>query len=183
MELSALINDCKKAEIIAQKKLYDLFAVRLFLICRRYLKTDAEAEDMLQNGFLKIFTSLHTFKYTTDNAFIAWMKKIMVNECLQELRKKNNFFLVAEETAHEIVEENSVISQLSTEEIFRFITSMPIGYRTVFNLYVIEGYNHQEIADMLKITIGTSKSQLNKARKMLQDLIKNADQYVSVNAR
>ena len=183
MELCQLINECKKGSITAQKNLYNSFSVHLFLICRRYLKTDTVAEEILQNGYLKIFYSLKDFKYTTDAACIAWMKKIIVNECLQELRKKNSFFLVAEESAYEIADENDIIGQLSAEEIYRFITTMPVGYRTVFNLYVIEGYSHQEIANLLHIAIGTSKSQLNKARKMLQDLIKKSNQYASVNAR
>jgi RNA polymerase sigma factor (sigma-70 family) len=150
MELLQLIRECKQAGITAQKYLYDRFAVQLFLVCRRYLKTDTEAEEILQNGFLKIFHGLSNFSYTTDAAFVAWMKKIMVNECLQELRKKNSFFLVAEETGIEAITDDDVISKLSADEIYRFITQMPVGYRTVFNLYVIEGYNHAEIAAILE---------------------------------
>lgn len=183
MELLQLIRECKQAGITAQKYLYDRFAVQLFLVCRRYLKTDTEAEEIVQNGFLKIFQGLANFSYTTDAAFVAWMKKIMVNECLQELRKKNSFFLVAEETGIDAITDDDVISKLSTDEIYRFITQMPIGYRTVFNLYVIEGYNHAEIAGILNISEGTSKSQLNRARKTLQQSVTQNHLYAERKAK
>lgn len=171
MELLQLIKECKQGRITAQKYLYDRFATQFFLVCRRYQKTDAEAEETLQNGFLKIFHHLPGFVYSSDAAFVAWMKKILVNECLQQLRKKNNFFLVPESTAGEIMTEENVMDKLSADEIYRLITQMPVGYRTVFNLFIIEGYGHNEIAGMLNISVNTSKSQLNKARRTLQELI------------
>lgn len=183
MELVQLIKECKKRSITAQKYLYDRFSIQLYLICRRYLKSDSEAEEILQNGFLKIFNSLENFMYDTDTAFVAWMKKIMINECLQELRKKNNFYLVAEENAADMCGTNDIISKLAVDEIYKLITEMPIGYRTVFNLYVIEGYSHDEIAAQLNISIGTSKSQLNKARKKLQESIIQMNVYAAPKAR
>jgi len=175
MELLQLIRECKQNRITAQKWLYDRFAVQFFLLCRRYLKTDAEAEEMLQNGFLKVFQHLPQFAYTTDAGFVAWMKKIMVNECLQELRKRNSFFLVPETAAADIGSQNDGLDRLSAQEIFKLLTVMPVGYRTVFNLFVIEGYAHVEIAAMLNISVNTSKSQLSKARKTLQELIEKND--------
>jgi RNA polymerase sigma factor (sigma-70 family) len=133
--------------------------------------------------FLKIFRGLSNFSYTTDAAFVAWMKKIMVNECLQELRKKNSFCLVAEEMGVEAITDDDVISKLSADEIYRFITQMPVGYRTVFNLYVIEGYNHAEIAAILNISEGTSKSQLNRARKTLQQSVTQNHLYAERKAK
>jgi RNA polymerase sigma factor (sigma-70 family) len=183
MELLQLIRECKQQGITAQKYLYDLFAVQMFLVCRRYLKSDAEAEEMVQNGFLKIFKGLTGFSYTTDAAFVAWMKKIMINECLQELRKKNSFFMVAEENGVETISGDDVISKLSADEIYRLITQMPIGYRTVFNLYVIEGYSHVEIASILNISEGTSKSQLNRARKILQQSVTQNHLYAERKAK
>jgi RNA polymerase sigma factor (sigma-70 family) len=183
MELLQLTRECKQGSITAQKYLYDRFAVQLFLVCRRYLKTDTDAEEMLQNGFLKIFSGIEKFSYSTDASFVAWMKKIMVNECLQELRKKNSFFLVPEEAATDINIEDDVFGKLSADEIYKLITQIPIGYRTVFNLYVIEGYNHQEIAVMLNISEGTSKSQLNKARKTLQQSITQTNLYAARKAK
>lgn len=168
MELLALIKECKQERVTAQKYLYDRFATQLFLVARRYVKSDVEAEEVLQNGFLKIFQHLPQFMYSSDGAFVAWMKKIIVNECLQELRKKNSFLIVAEEHAQDSDITDDVLGRLSAQDIYRFITKLPIGYRTVFNLYAVEGYSHAEIAGILNITEGTSKSQLSKARKTLQ---------------
>jgi RNA polymerase sigma factor (sigma-70 family) len=183
MELRQLIRECKKNSVTAQKWLYDRFAVQFFVLCRRYQKTDAEAEETLQNGFLKVFQHMPEFVYNSDGAFVSWMKKIMVNECLQELRKKNNFFLVPETEAAEIGSCNDAIDRLSTQEIFRLITQMPVGYRTVLNLFAIEGYSHIEIAAMLNISVNTSKSQLSKARKTLQELVEKKYNYEERKAK
>ncbi|MDB5211598.1 MAG: polymerase, sigma-24 subunit, subfamily [Sediminibacterium sp.] len=183
MELLQLIRECKQGSITAQKYLYDRFAVQFFLVCRRYLKTDAEAEEILQNGFLKIFNGLQHFSYASDAASVAWMKKIIINECLQELRKKNSFFLVAEDDAAEINTADDILGKLSADDIYKLITQMPVGYRTVFNLYVIEGYNHMEIATILNISEGTSKSQLNKARKTLQQSVTQNNLYAGRKAK
>jgi len=123
------------------------------------------------NGFLKIFKALSQFEYKNEAATLGWMKKIMVNECLQELRKKNSFLTIAENEAKELSADEDVIGSLTAEEIFSVITKLPVGYRTVFNLYVIEGMNHREIATAMGITEGTSKSQLSKARGLLQQLL------------
>lgn len=171
MELSQLLKECRKHSVTAQKYLYDRYAVPFFLVCRRYMRTDEQAEEMMMNGFLKIFNGLLQFEYKNEAAATGWMKKIMVNECLQELRKKNSFLTIAEEEAKEIPVEEEIISSLTAEEIFCVITRLPVGYRTVFNLYVIEGMNHREIAEAMGITEGTSKSQLSKARTLLQQLL------------
>ncbi len=171
MELLQLVKECKRKGVTAQKCLYDRFTVSLFLLCRRYLKNDADAEEILHNGFLKIFLNLQHLSFTTDAAFIAWMRKIMVNECLQELRKRNSFLIVADEAANDIQSDDDIYSVLSANEIYTLITQIPLGYRTVFNLYVIEGYTHPEIAALLNVSEGTSKSQLSKAKKALQQLL------------
>lgn len=183
MELLQLIRECKERRVTAQKYLYDRFAAQFFLVCRRYLRTDAEAEETLQNGFLKIFQHIPQFSYTSDGAFVAWMKKIMVNECLQELRRKNSFLLVAEDHAAELNSDDDVFGKLSANEIYRLITQLPIGYRTVFNLYVIEGFSHAEIAAQLGISEGTSKSQLNKAKKTLQHSVTQNNLYAGRQAK
>ena len=125
----------------------------------------------MMGGFLKIFQSLNQFDYVNDAAAFGWMKRIMVNECLMELRKKNSFLLVAESVAHEMAVDEDALSQLAADEIYKLITQLPIGYRTVFNLFVMEQMGHKEIAAALSITEGTSKSQLSKARTMLQQLL------------
>lgn len=181
MELSAILKECKAKRITAQKCLYDRYARLFFLFCRRYQRTDELAEECMMNGFLKIFEGLANFEYQTDAASMAWMKKIMLNECLQELRKKERFLLVSEDLAEDITIDESAIDQLSATELFKLITRLPIGYRTVFNLYVVEGFKHAEIAVELGISEGTSKSQLNKAKTLLQQMLlaENKEWYVS----
>jgi RNA polymerase sigma factor (sigma-70 family) len=171
MELQQLLKECKKKSITAQKYLFDRYANQFFLLCRRYMKTNEQAEEVLMTGFLKIFHSLDKFTYSSDAAAIAWMQKLMVNECLQELRKKNSFLLVAEELAEDISSNDDVLASMAAAEIFKLIVQLPTGYRTVFNLAVIEQMSHKEIAAVLRISEGTSKSQLSKARRMLQQML------------
>jgi len=177
MEFNQLIKECRKGSITAQKYFYDQYAVKMFLYCRRYLKTNEQTEDILQNGFLKIFKGLVDFSFLNESATIGWMKKIMLNECLQEIRKRNNILSIAEEFDEEIYLEDDIVSKLSANEIYVLVTKIPIGYRTVFNLYVVEGYNHKEIADLLSISEGTSKSQLSKAKAFLQKMITKQNEY------
>ncbi len=145
------------------------------------MRTNESAEECMMNGFLKIYESLASFEYQSDAASVAWMKKIMLNACLQELRKRERFLLVAEDLADEIATDYSAIDFLSAEELFKLITKLPIGYRTVFNLYAVEGLKHIEIARELGISEGTSKSQFNKARTLLQQMLlaENKEWYVS----
>lgn len=177
MTLSQLLKECKTYSITAQKYLYDLYVTQMFLLCRRYVKTDAIAEECMLNGFLKFFKSLSTFQYQNDEATTAWLKKIMINECLQQLRQKNSFLFTSQDEAVEVMIEEDAINTLSAEEIYKVIMQLPAGYRTVFNLYVIEGMSHKEIAKTLGIKEGTSKSQLSKAKQFLQNLLikTNAD--------
>ena len=177
MQLQQLLIECKTGSITAQKYLFDLYATQMFLVCNRYLKNNELAEECMLNGFFKAFKSLQNFVYKSDAETTAWIKKIMVNECLQQLRQKNNFLMVAEDSAVEISIEEDALNQMSAEEIYKIITQLPPGYRTVFNLYAIEGMTHKEIASALSITEGTSKSQLSKAKQMLQNLLikNNAD--------
>jgi RNA polymerase sigma factor (sigma-70 family) len=183
MELSELIKECRDQRLTAQKWLFDRFAVSFFLLCRRYLKSDEVAEECMMGGFLKIFKSITSFEYKNDAATIAWMKKIMVNECLQVLRKKEPFFLVAEETAHEIAVSDSVLDHLHAEELFKLISKLPTGYRTVFNLFAVEGLKHQEIAEELGISAGTSKSQYNRARILLQQMLEAQNNQYNANRK
>ena len=171
MELKLIINECKQQRLTAQKCLFDEFATQMFLLCRRYLKTTTIAEEIMMNGFVQVYKSLPKFNYVDDKYTIAWIKKIMVNECLQQLIKNQSFLTIATENATEKSIDNSVFEKISVEEIYKLITQLPMGYRTVFNLFEIEGLTHKEIASILNISEGTSKSQLNRAKKMLQDII------------
>jgi len=140
----------------------------------RYAANEAEAEDMFQEGMLTIYQNL--YQYRPTGSFTGWLKKVMVNCCLQVLRSKKNIFTVSlMDYQLDRVEELSVDDNPITEEmLLSFIQQLPIGYRTVFNLYVIEGYTHQEIGQYLNISTNTSKSQLSRAKKLLRSLIETA---------
>jgi len=184
MELETLLRKCKQNNIAAQRALYEQYAGALFLVCRRYLKTDELAEEMLMNGFLKFFRSLDQFNYINEKATFSWLKKIMVNECLMELRATNSFIQVAVDEILEIASDDNLMERLDATELMKLITQLPVGYRTVFNLFVLEEMTHREIAAALGISEGTSKSQLSKARLfMRQLLLKNKEDYGNRKAR
>jgi len=167
--LEQLLKCCRRNEAKAQRMFYDSFADGMFLLCRRYLDSDMDAEEALMNGFLKFFRSLDTFHHRSDGATISYLKKLMVNECLMQLRGRHSFVQLPVEEF--LAMDDDIIDGLSADEIFRLITELPPGYRTVFNLAVVENLSHAEIASLLGIAEGTSRSQLNKARQMLQQLL------------
>jgi RNA polymerase sigma factor (sigma-70 family) len=178
MKFSQLLRDCLDHRRAAQREVYDHFAVSMFLVCRRYLPTDEIAEEVMMNGFLKFFQSLSKFTYLNEAALTGWLKRIMVNECLMHLRTNNSFIQIPIENLTVECIQDDAIDNMAAQEIFTLITKLPVGYRTVFNLYVIENLPHKEIADLLAITEGTSKSQLSKAKRMLQlMIIKNNEDY------
>jgi len=141
----------------------------------RYIKSPGDAEELLLDGFYKFFTKIASFTYQGDAALYAWLKRIMINECLMFLRAKNVFTIVTEATAEEIPLQEVALDNLSAEEIFKLIVQLPVGYRTVFNLYAVEGMNHGEIAELLNVSEGTSRSQFSKAKVLLQKLLLQND--------
>ena len=156
----------------------------MVVVCRRYVKNPEDAEELLLNGFYKFFTNMASFNYQGDAALYQWLKKIMINECLMSLRTKSVFSIVTEATAEEIPLAEDALDNLSAEEIFKLIVQLPVGYRTVFNLYAIEGMTHVEIAELLNISDGTSRSQYSKAKSLLQKMLfKNDVAYVNRNSR
>jgi RNA polymerase sigma factor (sigma-70 family) len=171
MDIEELIKEARSGSAAAQKCLFDLLADKMMLVCRRYVKSREDAEEILLDGFYKFFRHLPEFRYQGEMALQAWMKRIMINECLMFLRKKNVFTLLTEAPAEEIGFDEGLLEQLSAGEIFALIVQLPVGYRTVFNLFVIEGLDHREIAASLGIAEGTSKSQLSKARTLLQKML------------
>lgn len=170
MDILELITGCKKGDRKCQKRLYERFSPKFLSVCRRYMKTSEDAEDALLQGFFKVFSKIN--QYTGQGNFEGWMRRIMVNECLMALRKKVNFQLQVEVSNLDIDTSVSVESKLAYEELITVLETLPIGYRTVFNMYVIEGYKHREIAEILGISINTSKSQLILAKKRLREIIK-----------
>ncbi len=179
MDISQLIKEAKQGSTAAQKCLFDEMADKLLMVCRRYVKNREDAEEMMLNGFYKFFKNLSSFSYQGDAALFAWMKKIMINECLMFLRKKNVFTISSDLVAEEISLHEEALDNLSAAEIFNLIIQLPVGYRTVFNLYEIEGMSHNEIATLLHVSEGTSKSQLSKSKVLLQKmLLKKGIEYV-----
>lgn len=165
-----IIQQCIKGNPVAQKLLYDTYAKKLYGICLRYSKDEIEAQDILQDSFVKIYTKLDTYQYT--GSFEGWMKRIVTNTAIEYYRRKVDLITVEDisYSPYLTVQEEKT---LEVEELLKMIQNMPEGYRMIFNLYVIEGYSHNEIADKLKISEGTSKSQLSRARVFLQKQFKD----------
>jgi RNA polymerase sigma-70 factor (ECF subfamily) len=166
-----LLHYIEKNPRKGQKLLYDQYAKGFFRVCLRYCSQYPEAEEAVLSGFLKIFQNISCFLYVKEGNLNAWMKRIMVNEALMIVRKKKGLELDADLEQLEIVSSTSPDQELEAEDIYQVIQELPTGYRTVFNLYAIEGYTHKEIAEALNISINTSKSQLSKARNYLQKII------------
>lgn len=174
-ELVHIVHSCQKGDPDAQRALYDKYSGLLMAISRRYMKNEHDAEDVLIEGFFKIFKNITSFKGM--GSFEGWMKRIVVNEALMALRKKANFNLTVELDTVQIKEESVAQSKLEYEDIIQLLDLLPLGYRTVFNMYVIEGYKHREIAEILDISINTSKSQLILAKKRMRELLKKKNNY------
>ncbi len=164
-----LINACKRKDRKAQKKLYDRYSPIMMGVCKRYVFSREDAEDIVVEAFFKILTNIHQFKGT--GSFEGWMRRIVVNEALMFLRKRHNFSMNVEIEHTNIKAPMTIEAELAAEDIIGLLAKLPTGYRTVFNLYVIEGYKHREIAENLGISINTSKSQLILAKKRLRALL------------
>ena len=165
-----LLIECKRNDRNAQRKVYEKMAGKLYSVCKRYLKNDEDIEEVLADTFYKIFTKLNQLQ--NHEIFETWARKIAVNECLQKLRSMKALDISLED---ELVESTgSPTDSISFEkDILKLLNFLPEGCRAIFNLFAIEGYPHKEIATMLSISEGTSKSQLNFARKKLQELLVN----------
>lgn len=173
-----IIDKCKNQERSGQKALYDKYAPLFFSICLRYIKEKTAAEDLLMESFYRIFSKIGQYK--AQGSFEGWMKRIVVNECLMYLRKNNNMNLHLDLDKAKVIPENpTIIDDLSYQEILDLLDLLPNGYRTIFNLYIIEGYKHREIAEQLGISINTSKSQLILAKKKLRELYKKKHNNLS----
>lgn len=170
-----LIRRCKKMDALAQKYLYEKYSAKFLGICKRYFSNLQEAEDAMIEAFMKIFEKITLFR--NEGSFEGWLKRIVVNQCLIELRKKSMLFVSAENNFNELaLTIDEANSNLNVEDLLACLQKLPDGYRVVFNLYAIEGYSHQEIAQMLGISEGTSKSQLFRARSMLQRFVSQMEQ-------
>lgn len=169
MSIEELINGCKKDDIKAQEQLYKLYAPKLFSVCLKYSRNYTEAQDNLQEGFLLVFEKIEQFAF--KGSFDGWIKRVIINYILQQYRKETFLNLVHENIPEEVEVEIENESEIPIEFLMKIIQELPDRYRLVFNLYIIDGYSHQEIADMLSINIGTSKSNLSRAKMILKEKI------------
>jgi RNA polymerase sigma-70 factor (ECF subfamily) len=169
--LEQIIDDCIAQKRVAQKLLYERYYGKMMAICQRYANDKQDASLILNNGFLKIFTHLEQFKKSKNQNFNGWAHRIMVNSAIDFYRSaiKNNTKEITDNLV--VISHEDSLSQLAVEEIIALIQQLSPAYRTVFNLYVMEGYSHAEIAEMLGIAEGTSKSNLSKAKLQLQGLL------------
>ncbi len=164
-----LVKQCRRGNPRAQRELYERFAPQMLSICRRYLRSLEDAEEVLSNAFVKVFRKIE--QYDGTGALGGWIRRIMINESLNFIRYHKNLFVEVEEENHSDFSHQDLQEEMNAEHLLKLIDELPLGYRTVFNLYAIEGYNHREIGEMLGISENTSKSQLSKARKQLQERI------------
>jgi RNA polymerase sigma-70 factor (ECF subfamily) len=164
-----LIKKAAKNNREAQHVLYELHAPKMLSVCRYYVKDVQRAEEVLLNGFFKAFTHLSSFK--NEGSFEGWLRRIMVREAISFLRQQKNVEFMVDEFEVNNDSSNNINTQIEVAEIQQLIDDLPEGYKMVFVMYAIEGYKHQEIAEILKISEGTSKSQLFKARQLLQQKI------------
>ena len=178
MGLKKLIKKCKLKDNKAQSEIYQLYAGKLFALCLKYSKNYQEAQDNLQNGFITIFDKIE--QYNFKGSFEGWLKRIVINTTLQTYREKNVLNLITEEMPEEVEIEIDE-DQVSLELLLKLIQELPNRYRLVFNLYVLDEYSHREIANMLSISEGTSKSNLSRARGILRDKIELSQSNVKKN--
>ena len=171
MTTNELLNRLKEQDRAAQKWLYERYSPLMFSVCRRYLHSREDAEEALVSGFFKVFSQVES--YSGTGSFEGWIRRIMVNECLMMLRKNQPLTFPGDESQiPDRVDSFNIEADISAREILELLDQLPPGYRTVFNLYVIEGFKHIEIAETLGISINTSKSQLILAKEKLRTLLK-----------
>jgi len=166
-QLEEIIYKCREGNSGAQTALYRLFSAKMYGVCLRYAKDTGDAEDILQEGFLRVFTKINQFEF--KGSFEGWMRRIMVNTALEKFRKQDRLYPVEEMKIYESTEfVEETISSITAGDLMRIIQELPPRYRMVFNLFAIEGYSHLEIGEMMNISEGTSKSNLSRARVILQ---------------
>lgn len=171
MSEEAILQDCLNNDALAQKELYNRYSPRMLSVCYRFAHNREDAEDMLQEGFIKVFSQIHTFR--NQGALEGWIRRIVVHTCINAL-KKNKKFSENVELIHASsvqVREDSIPSIVQAKQLIECIRMLPMGYRTVLNLYAIEGYSHKEIGDMLDVEESTSRSQYTRAKQMLEDIL------------
>lgn len=169
-----LIESCKSNNRDAQYKLYSLLSGKMFAVCLRYAKNREAAEDLLQEGFVKVFVNIDKFR--GDGSFEGWVRRIIVNTAVEHYRKSTKMYPVMNvDDINKDIPWADTGDELELEDLMKMIDKLSHGYKTVFNLYVVEGFSHKEIGELLEISEGTSKSQLARARYLLMDMVKKSE--------
>lgn len=168
MDDLTLVNECAKGNSKAQRALFDKFAPKMMAVCQRYLRNTQEAEDVLQDGFVKVFQKIVDFKM--EGSLEGWIRRIVVNTALDSIRKNKKLLddVQVEEVQYKVSFTDHQFDGMDLAQLMKLIDGMPDGYRVVFNMFAIEGYSHKEIADTLGVTENTSKSQYSRARAFLR---------------
>lgn len=171
MTEEAILQGCLKNQPTAQQELYSRYSPKMLAVCYRFGRNREDAEDMLQEGFIRVFTQIHQFQ--SKGSFEGWIRRIIVHTCINHLKKHKKFNDSVDITqAHTLmVREDSVPSIIQAKQVIECIRSLPLGYRTVLNLFAIEGYSHREISVMLDIEESTSRSQYTRAKAMLEQIL------------
>ena len=173
---SDLIAGCIAGDRVMQEELYNRFAPKMYAVCLRYANNSDDAQDLLQEGFIKVYKNIHRFR--AEGSFEGWIRRVFINSSIEHLRKKSAKLMTVTEKEEGTIEDTDItaLDTMAEKDIIKLIQELSPGYRTVFNLYVIEGFAHKEIAEQLGISEGTSKSQLARAKSILQ---KKVAQYLS----
>lgn len=168
MDELTIVDKCVEGDQIAQRKLFEMFAPKMLGVCLRYAKSKEQAEDVLQDGFVKVFTKLSAYK--KEGSLEGWIRRIMVNTSLDQIRKNAKFMnnVSMNDVDYKVEFDGQILSSLMEEDLLNLIKEMPDGYRMVFNLFAIEGFSHKEIAEKLSISENTSKSQYSRAKSYLR---------------
>lgn len=176
-----LIENCISGNRKSQKDLYDLFAGKMFAVCLRYARNQMDAEDILQEGFVKLFNNLHRFR--GEGSFDGWVRRIFVNTAIEHIRRKNLNTTVSEGLENSVKDKyKNALDNLYEKDIIASANTLSDGYRTVFTMYAVEGYSHKEIASHLGITESTSKSQFSRAKALLRNMITGREVKGNVEA-
>jgi RNA polymerase sigma factor (sigma-70 family) len=169
LTLKDLVSRILQGDAKSQETLFHNYAPRMMGICKRYIKDSDDAKDVFQEGFINVFNHIHLVE--NIDSFDFWIRRIFINCSLQHIRRNHVIHTDIDQAFDLAEQDQDAVSSLSTQEILQLLDQLPIGYKTVFNLYVVEGFSHKEIGEMLNIEEATSRSQLIKARRMLQDKI------------
>lgn len=179
-DLKKIVKECASGDVRAQEMLYRKFAPKMLGVCLRYSKDSTEAEDNLQEGFIKVFTNIKKFRH--EGSLEGWIRRIMVNVSIEKFRKQNIMHPVEDVSIYEKPSfSDDILDKISANELLKIIQELPPRYQMVFNLFVMEGMSHQEISEEMKITTGTSKSNLARARDILKSKVRNLYKVVEKN--